>query len=119
MGFHVCEYCRGNAETSSGDYQVTFTNGAEYCFPDMLPHYVLEHGYWPPEDFVMAVTQLKPSSVVREQTKSVPRQIGYLNGPFKGDKVEPITRLHFLAALATLMRELRATFKRTQTRGVW
>ena len=71
-GFHMCELCA--AGTSSGpptpvvvqDDRGAFpVGGAEirvagpasvvYAAPDMVIHYVLEHGYAPPDDFLKAL----------------------------------------------------------------
>ena len=86
MGFHVCEYCHD--KTSSGDVTLRFVNGNQYKTPDMITHYVQDHDYSPPEQFVDDVLNTEFSGGSRTQTRSIatPKRIGYLSGDFpKGD----------------------------------
>lgn len=73
-GFHRCNLCpaqEGGAmraptvvRDASGEYfvgsaeiRVTTPSGARYAAPDMIIHYVEEHDYSPPADFVEAVVR--------------------------------------------------------------
>lgn len=51
-GFHGCPFCgksRGNKVLAIKG------NGVTYFCPDMIHHYVTEHNYKPPQDFIDAV----------------------------------------------------------------
>lgn len=107
MGFHVCEYCDSNPETSSGDVTMNFDNGHSYEAPDMLVHYVRDHEFQPPQQFVDDVLNTELVSGGRVQTRSPigaePDRIGYLSGEyFKGPVpdsfVEKLERVMKLAA---------------------
>lgn len=60
-GFHECEFCTkplasrvfGN-DIASGTFGVPSRERIYYC-PQMIAHYVIEHGYLPPADFIAAV----------------------------------------------------------------
>jgi hypothetical protein len=71
-GLHRCTLCARNAESElqpatavcseSGDFvvggaeiRVEGPSGARYASPDMIIHYVEEHGYCPPEDYIAGV----------------------------------------------------------------
>ena len=69
-GYHVCELCSrpkgvlgpsddgyrdwARARSSSGEVRVTL-GGATYAAPILIVHYIEEHGYLPPEEFLRAV----------------------------------------------------------------
>ena len=61
LGHHECELCidEGNytkrALSSSEKILRDDKNKIEYMFPQMIFHYIEEHGYQPPEDFVIFV----------------------------------------------------------------
>jgi len=69
-GFHVCEFCEAN-DIEALDYERAKTagtlswtlirvigrDGTLYYSPGMICHYVTEHGYQPPDEFVTAVMQ--------------------------------------------------------------
>ena len=63
-GYHDCEFCidEGNYETraqsSSEKILIDKENNIEYKFPEMIFHYIEEHDYQPPEDFVLFVLRL-------------------------------------------------------------
>lgn len=65
MGHHECEFCidegkyKGRAQSSSEKVLIDKENNIEYKFPEMLFHYIEEHGYQPPEDFVLFVMGMK------------------------------------------------------------
>ncbi len=67
-GFHVCEFCdlgpdptlerhRQAGALSSGVIRVVARDGAVYHSPTMIQHYVMRHGYRPPDAFVHAVME--------------------------------------------------------------
>jgi hypothetical protein len=122
MGFHVCEYCRERGvapEHSSGDVMLAYADGRVYQVPDMLPHYVLEHGYAPPAGFVGSVMSSHLVGGGRGQTKALPTRVGYLSGPLPACPGQPDdgATLAFLSRLTLHMREAQAMGLRTQTRA--
>lgn len=67
-GFHTCELCvpRINAPISvkkddetiqlgSSEIRVIGNNGKMYASPDLIYHYIADHNYKPPEEFLQAV----------------------------------------------------------------
>jgi hypothetical protein len=70
-GFHRCGLCpppdgsrRWSAELASpegayplgsAEMRIDGTNGVRYAAPDLIAHYVTEHGYRPPAEFIAAV----------------------------------------------------------------
>lgn len=66
-GFHVCHFCDecrfgipveicGKTLTlGSAEIDIFSLNGRIYVVPDLLYHYIAEHGYLPPSEFVEAV----------------------------------------------------------------
>ena len=60
-GFHECEFCdkalssrRLGHNIASGTFGVPASERIYYC-PEMISHYVTEHEYVPPEEFMAAV----------------------------------------------------------------
>jgi hypothetical protein len=69
-GFHVCELCtmspleepwarRGEEilHLGSAEIRVFRENGIVYAAPNLIYHYVVEHHYCPPEEFIQAVLE--------------------------------------------------------------
>lgn len=71
-GFHRCNLCVAQSESprprpttvsdpageflvGSAEIRVRGLTGQQYAAPDMIIHYVIEHGYLPPEDFCEGV----------------------------------------------------------------
>jgi len=52
-GFHRCDFC--NNESGNGEYRVKGKNGKEYSSPAMIIHYIEEHLYIPPLEWIEAV----------------------------------------------------------------
>ncbi len=68
-GFHTCHLClvksRGDwALIGNGQIRIQHVNGEWYVAPTMIHHYVTEHGYLPPREFVAAVAN--PQSVAEQ-----------------------------------------------------
>jgi hypothetical protein len=77
-GWHFCNLCPKPAEpmpapvtvksdagefpVGHGEIRIEGKNGVRYAAPDMIAHYVLEHRYRPPEEFIEAVVQQGESS---------------------------------------------------------
>lgn len=100
MGSHICESCSpesgqsyqdrsrpksGNRfnHLSSGDVTLEFDNGNSYRMPDMILHYVADHGWRPPQNFMSDVMNRRLTSARREQTRGAAgghnMSVGYLN----------------------------------------
>jgi len=68
-GYHECELCsepawpyigkRGNEELALGsaEIRVSGKNGVVYAAPNLIYHYVIDHHYLPPEEFIQAVLE--------------------------------------------------------------
>jgi len=115
MGFHVCEYCKN--ETSSGDVLLVLTNGHVWEMPDMILHYIADHGYRPPGDFIRDV--LRESLVEiqhcdRHRVWDAVVRVGYLSGDYPCGPTPP----EFFACLWSLMRQAEKNGQRAQTRGL-
>jgi hypothetical protein len=59
-GFHVCQYCRRDSRDDwhtigNGQIRIRAQNGLWYVAPTMIHHYVVEHDYQPPDEFIRAV----------------------------------------------------------------
>jgi len=64
-GLHCCCYCYGKAgrekrqgkpiARGNGQIRVLGANGRWYAAPTLVYHYVVDHGYLPPEEFIDAV----------------------------------------------------------------
>lgn len=61
LGSHDCEFCidegnyEGRAKSSSEKVLIDKENNIAYKFPQMIFHYIEEHSYQPPEDFVLFI----------------------------------------------------------------
>lgn len=60
LGFHVCELCPSDRQSKphgSAEIHVRGHAGRAYAAPELIFHYVRDHGYQPPDEFVSAVLQ--------------------------------------------------------------
>jgi hypothetical protein len=69
LGFHVCSLCikpafglcvhRGDEDLwlGSAEIRVFGSNGVAYAAPNLIYHYVVDHHYYPPEEFINAVLE--------------------------------------------------------------
>jgi len=62
-GFHLCEFCpnlsmkmypRPPGTSGNGEIRVAARNGVIYVAPVLVLHYVVAHGYLPPQEFIDA-----------------------------------------------------------------
>ena len=90
MGFHVCEYC--HQETSSGDITLRFKNGRAWQMPDMILHYIADHGFQPPSAFTDDI--MKGTIEPHGAHKMPPVRVGYLDAPTNA------ARSHLVSSLA-------------------
>lgn len=79
-GFHVCDFCKVPPDANAGwqwflntalkidgvrvplgssEIRVHDKNGAVYAAPNLIHHYIANHGYLPPEEFLQAIRNLK------------------------------------------------------------
>ncbi len=68
-GFHTCHLCLVKSrddwgQIGNGQIRIQDANGNWYVAPTMIQHYVIEHDYLPPEEFVAAV--MNPQSVAEQ-----------------------------------------------------
>jgi hypothetical protein len=54
-GFHRCSFCKGRERPASSSEMRVAGNGKTYAAPSLVYHYVVEHGYLPPDEFIAAV----------------------------------------------------------------
>lgn len=130
MGFHVCEYCQLSHtpitkeppgcryhNTSSGDVTLVFSSGRSYEMPDMILHYIADHHWLPPSDFVDDVVNSEVVDGHRMQTKGLGAQlmrIAYLSGPFEEGDVPD----GFVEKLEELMKRAADMGQRVQYRDM-
>lgn len=72
MGHHICEFCDASdrrqgmtveeedgvrIELGSGEIHVPASDERIYVAPDLIYHYVIAHGYLPPQDFIDALVR--------------------------------------------------------------
>ena len=83
--------------------------------PDMILHYIADHGWQPPAEFIDDVMNHQFVDGQRLQTKSVvrPVKIAYLSGPFKRGPVPD----GFVEKLESLMHLAAGQGMRVQYRG--
>ena len=128
MGFHMCIWCHDWGKgslvpegkvnrysiSSSGDVTIKFENGHSYVMPDMILHYVADHGYQPPVQFMDDVMNGKFAGGNRAQTKDMPTMVGYLTEDFVPGNVPE----GFVGKLEQLMKMADDSGNRRQTRGM-
>jgi hypothetical protein len=119
MGFHICEFCLPGAvtrhhNTSSGDVTLMFDNGHAWEMPDMILHYIADHNWLPPEEFIKDVMERELVAASRLQTKAPATRIAYLSGPFVAGEVPA----GFVEKLQRLMRQAEIAGSRIQYRGL-
>jgi len=68
FGFHTCPFCHEDigvevirhgerATLGSAEIRVIGIGEMSYAAPDMIYHYIVDHGYLPPKDFIQAVLE--------------------------------------------------------------
>ncbi|ACY99129.1 hypothetical protein [Thermomonospora curvata] len=89
LGWHDCEFCDGEEGfEGNGEYHYYFQDGSTYSAPMMILHYVEEHGYRPPEDFLERLRKAGPlewdwraerlSEVLLDETEDLERRCGVI-----------------------------------------
>ena len=57
-GFHTCDFCKGQDKPHGSAEIRVFGDDRVYAAPELVYHYVMAHGYRPPEEFIAAVMAL-------------------------------------------------------------
>lgn len=124
MGFHICQWCgdlntdRSNrfSHLSSGDVTLYFRSGNKWQMPDMILHYVADHGWVPPLEFIDDVMNSEYAGGERIQYRSMtfPVRIGYLTEDFVPGEVPE----GFVEKLLYLMSSAANDGHRLQTKGM-
>jgi len=69
-GLHYCQFCPGPwpsdrpERMGNGQIRIKRSDGVWYAAPTMVHHYVSEHGYLPPAEFMETV--LHPAAIAEE-----------------------------------------------------
>ena len=63
-GGHRCPFCGGGY---SSEVHYVQGNGIKYVFPQMLSHYISDHGYKPPQEFIDVVMNLPDKEKERDR----------------------------------------------------
>lgn len=124
MGFHICEYCKTKKSnmfpaTSSGDNKIE-TDNIIIWFPDMVLHYVADHNWLPPQNFIEIIMNHLPEVIVRGRvqcrgiSEKKEERIGYLSGSFPQGAVPA----GFIRRLQTVMSHCSCSGSRMQTKGI-
>lgn len=70
-GMHSCQFCPGSGQgrvaerngiqigLGAGEIRVKGLSAIEYASPTMIYHYMKEHGYHPPQEFIDAVSRME------------------------------------------------------------
>lgn len=116
MGFHTCEYCEdpSTAATSSGDVLLVFQSGRAWVMPDMISHYVEEHGWRPPSAFVDDVMNSSLLEGDHDRRKTQAAKIAYLKGDIELGGTPPA----FPLRLRQFVEKAMKAGNRVQTRSV-
>jgi len=62
-GYHNCPFCEGGGrDTWSSSIKMVIGNGLVYLTPAMIVHYVRDHHYKPPQEFIDAVMDMEDMS---------------------------------------------------------
>lgn len=56
-GSHICNICNDRKFRTNNNKKVTY-KGVTYVFPGLLEHYILDHNYLPPNEFIEAINSL-------------------------------------------------------------
>jgi hypothetical protein len=54
-GLHACCFCKGRERPKCSSEMRVAGNGRVYAAPSLVHHYVVAHGYRPPDEFIEAV----------------------------------------------------------------
>jgi len=90
---------------SSGDVTLHFDSGRSYVMPDMILHYIVDHGWVPPNEFIDDVMNREVAASGRRQMRGRgPMPIGYLKETFQAGSVPSgfADKLEILMAAAAL-----------------
>ena len=60
FGVHFCEFCSGGKRIGGSQNLIVPHRERIYVAPELVLHYVRDHGYRPPEEFVRALMECPP-----------------------------------------------------------
>ena len=63
MGTHECEIC--NNKSGNGVSYISGEDNKIYAFPQMIVHYIEDHNYKPPQEFIDAVMKFDNNNIPR------------------------------------------------------
>lgn len=131
MGFHRCPYCLESVKEphqfsnhSTGDVNLSFSNGHRWVMPDMICHYVADHQWLPPQEFIDDV--MDGTSNLKIQTVNYNSfaqriadvlngtRVGYLSGELVTGEVPD----GFMTRLVAQMGQAHLFNMRLQTKGL-
>jgi hypothetical protein len=58
-GFYICPFCHWNEVRGNGEIHVIGCEGVVYVAPLLIWHYIAEHDYLPPNQFIQAVMNIE------------------------------------------------------------
>src|ERR1051326_7551523 len=64
VGQHEARRCGELLKLGSAEIRVFDSNGQEYAAPNLIYHYVVEHYYLPPSEFIEAVVKNRPKGII-------------------------------------------------------
>lgn len=134
MGFHVCQWCIPNgmggtsqnfegmqfSPFSSADVTLYFPSQRLWSLPhNGLLHYVTEHNYLPPDDFINDVMggEGVPMHFAGTMSVAVPVAVGYLEYPDMPTGTVPVGFIEKLLLLIQQAQRSRDDGSYRQTRG--
>lgn len=72
MGPHFCQFCTHDHASGNMTFLIERAGGGiRYHFPELLAHYVIQHGYKPPQEFIDAVMANEPIPLSAEKMRDV------------------------------------------------
>lgn len=108
MSVQICEYCEGSEKTqfpkaATGDIRIDFDSGNSYEMPLLILHYIADHNYQPPTNFIGDVMNSRPVSP-EAQAHTVGRisKIGFLTVHYPMGSTPP----SFLSRLSTIIKKI-------------
>ena len=73
-GFHICQFCIGESTRGNGEIDVRGLHGLNdnvFISPALISHYVDEHDYYPPNEFIESVESLDIDSYLLDVSNCI------------------------------------------------
>ncbi len=84
----MCPYCLTYKE-SRGEIKLTFRSGRTWILPGLALHYIADHGWLPPRDFMHDVMHSEIAAVAEMKILLIPIRIGNLGNSFRVGDTPP------------------------------